>query len=125
MTTRSNWWTAAPPPPNWEDLSWVPFLRPGIRIEEYRGEDCHVVRAELPGIDPARDLSVSCRRGLLRIHAHRGPTGEATRSEFRYGSAFRTVVLPVGAHEDEITVRYVNGILEIRVPVGRDEEGAG
>jgi len=136
MTTRSRWWAAALPPPDWEDLSWVPFLRPGIRVEEYRTKDAYVVRAEVPGIEPARDLSVSCRKGLLRIHVHRAPAGEATRSEFRYGSAFRTLVLPVGAREGEVTARYVNGILEIRVPVTSrqrlevpvvvpDEEGAG
>ncbi len=117
MSTRSHWWALALPPPNWEELSWVPFLRPGIRVEEYRGRDCYVVRAELPGIDPVRDLFVSCHKGLLRIHVHREPAGEATRSEFRYGSAFRTLMLPVGAHEEEVTARYTNGILEIRIPV--------
>jgi len=118
-TTRSRWWAGAVPPADWDDLSWVPFLRPGIRIEEYRSEDSYVLRAELPGVDPARDVYVSCRRGLLRLHVHRSPHGDATRSEFHYGSAFRTVVLPVGAREDEVTATYVNGILEITVPVLR------
>jgi HSP20 family protein len=137
MTSRRYWWATALPAPDWEDLSWVPFLRPGIRVEECRAEGTYVVRAEVPGIDPARDLSVSCHKGLLRIQVHRAPTGEATRSEFRYGSAFRTLVLPVGAREDEVTARYVNGILEIRIPVTPEqaltevsvvvpgEEGAG
>src|SRR5262249_31764742 len=117
MTSSSRWWAVALPPPDWEDLSWVPFLRPGIRVEECSVEGSYVVRAEVPGIEPARDLFVSCHKGLLRIHVHRAPTGEATRSEFRYGSAFRTLVLPVGAREDEVTARYVNGILEIRIPI--------
>jgi HSP20 family protein len=122
--TRSHWWTVALPPADWEDLSWVPFLRPGIRVEEYRGEDRYVVRAELPGVDPARDLYVTAHHGMLRLYAHRGRSGDATHSEFRYGSAFRTLVLPVGAREDEITARYANGILEVRVPVREDEDEA-
>ncbi len=117
MTTRSHWWAGALPPADWEDLSWVPFLRPGIRVEEYRTDDAYVLRAELPGVDPAQDLFVTCHRGLLRVHVHRARRGAATRSEFRYGSAFRTFALPVGAREDEVTATYSAGILEIRVPV--------
>ena len=116
-TTRNRWWAGAFLPANWDDLPWVSFLRPGIRIEEYRSDDSYVLRAELPGLDPARDVYVSCRRGLLRLHVHRSPHGDATRSEFHYGSAFRTVVLPVGAREDEVSATYVDGILEITVPV--------
>jgi HSP20 family protein len=125
MMTRSHWWTGALPPADWEDLSWVPFLRPGIRAEEYRAEDRYVVRAELPGVDPAKDLYVSCHHGLLRLHVHRGRTGAATRSEFRYGSAFRTFALPVRACEDEITARYSNGILEICVPLATSKDMVG
>ena len=116
-TTRTRWWGFALPPVDWDDLSWVPFLRPGIRIEERRTPDVYVVRAELPGVDPARDVYVTCHHGLLRLHVHRDRQPDTTRSEFRYGSSFRTVTLPQGARENEITATYANGILEVRVPV--------
>ena len=113
MSVKTDRWWMAALPFDWNDLSWLPLLPPAIRIEEYRSDDSYVLRAELPGLDPARDVYVSCRRGLLRLHVHRSPHGDATRSEFHYGSAFRTVVLPVGAREDEVSATYVDGILEI------------
>lgn len=39
------------------------------------------------------------------------------RSEFRYGSFYRTVKLPSGATADAVTATYRDGVLEIRVPV--------
>jgi HSP20 family protein len=116
-TTRARWWAVALPPVDWDDLSWVPFLRPGIRIEERRTRDTYVVRAELPGLDPARDVYVTCHHGLLRLHVRRDRQPDTTRSEFRYGSSVRTITLPPGAREDEITASYTDGILEVRVPV--------
>lgn len=121
MTTATRGWLLhALPAPEPEDLSWLPFLPEDIRIEEYRTADAYVVRAELPGLDPARDIAVVCRRGRLRIHAYRVPErAGASRSEFRYGSSYRTVVLPPGARPDRITATYVDGILEISIPVPR------
>jgi len=116
-TTTRRWWAAALPPANWEELPWLPFLPPAIPIEEYRSAGRFVVRAELPGLDPATDIYVGCHREVLRLHVHRTARADAGHSEFRYGSRFRAVPLPAGARLDGITASYVNGILEITVPV--------
>ena len=42
-----------------------------LRTEEYQEGDTTVVRAELPGIDPDKDIEVTVAGGVLRIHARR------------------------------------------------------
>jgi HSP20 family protein len=98
-----------------------------MRIEEYVEKGESVVRVEMPGVDPERDLDISVTDGVLRIHAERtketryekeGDEQEGrTRSEFRYGSFTREVELPPGASEDDVKASYRNGIIEVRVPV--------
>ena len=82
-------------------------------------EDGHyVVRAEIPGIDPAKDIDITVRDGRLTIKAERTEKKEAKgRSEFRYGSFVRSVMLPAGANEDDIKATYDKGILTVSVAV--------
>ena len=42
-----------------------------IRVDEYRDGDTQVVRAELPGIDPQKDVDLTVADGMLRIGADR------------------------------------------------------
>jgi len=101
------------------DLSWFPFVEPVIRIEEYQKDGKYVVRAEIPGIDPAKDISITTDDGLLRLSAARlEETKEEGRTEFRYGTFHRTVTLPPGTNEDTISATYANGVLEITMTVG-------
>src|SRR5687768_8940860 len=95
------------------------FGGPSFRIEEYTDRDTFVVRAEVPGADPAKEISVTVRDGRLSIMVERTEERlDKVHSEFHYGSLARTVTLPAGAIEDRITARYEYGILEIRVPIG-------
>jgi HSP20 family protein len=94
-----------------------------LRTEEYQDGTTLVVRAEAPGIDPEKDVDISVQNGRLHISARREERSEhkekdSYRSEFRYGSFERTVPLPAGATEDDVTATYNDGVLEIRVPVG-------
>lgn len=100
-----------------------------IRIEEYRDGDTLVIRAEMPGIDPDRDVEIVASDHVLRVTAERrqeskteGRTGY--RSEFRYGSFSRTVPLPAGTTEDDVAANYRDGILEVRVPIDGAEAKA-
>lgn len=87
-----------------------------IRVEDFLDEDHYVVRAELPGIDPDKDVTVTVEDGLLTITAERREEKRDTkRSEFHYGSFSRTVTLPAGAREDSVAARYENGMLEVSV----------
>jgi HSP20 family molecular chaperone IbpA len=110
--------------PDWSDL-WTGFpslagLRPGhlIRLEDEMTDGHYLLRAELPGIDPAKDVDITVRDGQLTIKAQRSEKTEAKgRSEFCYGSLTRSVTLPAGANEDDIKASYDKGILTVDVAV--------
>ncbi|MFC5993760.1 Hsp20/alpha crystallin family protein [Pseudonocardia hispaniensis] len=100
-----------------------------IRVDEYRDGNTQVIRAELPGIDPDKDVEITVRDGVLRIRAERHfeeKTEETgyRRHELRHGVLSRTLPLSEGASESDITARYKDGILEIRVPVVEPSAGA-
>jgi HSP20 family protein len=111
----------------WFDwLDWPSFTawREGermIRIEELREGDALVIRAEMPGIDPDKDVEIKVRDHLLEIRAERREEESTVqkgtrRSEFRYGSFYRAVSLPVEAKEGDVHASYKDGVLEVRVP---------
>jgi len=90
----------------------------GVRIEEFTEEDKYVVRAELPGLDPAKDIKVEVANGMLTISATRQQEEhDGARSEFHYGALTRRVVLPDGADEQAVVAKYTAGILEVTVPL--------
>lgn len=96
-----------------------------MRVEEYVDGDNLVVKAEIPGVDPDEDIEVTLADGLLNIRAERKERsehkdGDNFHSEFRYGSFSRTVPLPDGVKEEDIKAQYVNGVLEVRLPVPKE-----
>jgi HSP20 family protein len=100
-----------------------------IPVEEFREDGTLVLRADLPGIDPDKDVEVTVSDGMLRIEAerHADEKGEEkgyVRQELRYGSLSRSLSLPVGVAEAEITATYKDGVLEVRVPVLKRETTA-
>ncbi|GAA3515029.1 Hsp20/alpha crystallin family protein [Actinocatenispora rupis] len=105
----------------WDWFDWparLPWHTPPIRVEDSLEGDRYVIRAELPGIDPATDLRVTVGHGVLGIHTERRSTATAHRhAEFSYGTFDRTVSLPDGTDEDSVTARYDNGVLEISMHV--------
>jgi HSP20 family protein len=97
-----------------------------LKVEEFHEGDTLVVRAELPDIDPDKDIDVTAESGVVRIHARREEKGDRNdkqgfRSEFRYGEFDREVGLPVGATVDDVKATYKNGILEVRIPCPHTE----
>lgn len=129
----SEWFETFPPL-----LGWRPWTETQtMRLEEYVEDDRYVVRAELPGIDPDRNLEITVHDGVLTIAAERTEqTRDKNHSEFRYGSFTRSVRLPEVVREDTIGARYADGILTLtaelgevkqaarRIPVGRDADTA-
>jgi HSP20 family protein len=124
------------PLPDWtmrgipERMSWLglPELdllaeRDGMRLEEFREDGSLVVRAEMPGIDPDKDVEITVKDGILSLRAERREQHEETdekgfyRSEFRYGQFNRRIPLPPGASDKDVTAKYSDGILEIRLPI--------
>lgn len=93
-----------------------------IRVDEFREADDLVIRAELPGIDPANDVTLTAADGVLRLQAERRTDNERAedgyrRRELHYGSLSRVLGLPEGVDETAITASYKDGILEIRIPL--------
>ncbi|WP_426303279.1 Hsp20/alpha crystallin family protein [Arthrobacter sp. R-11] len=93
-----------------------------IRVEEEVKDNVLTVRAELPGVDPDKDIEIDVSDGQLRIRAERKESSEekedgSYRSEFRYGSMFRSIPLPKGVKEEDVSASYKDGVLEVRVPV--------
>lgn len=109
--------------------SWA-GLRPAlgghiIRVEDDMKEGNYELRAEIPGVDPAKDVDITVRDGVLTIKAERSETKESSgRSEFSYGSFIRSVTLPAGADEDAIKASYDKGILTVTVPVTEAQQPA-
>ena len=97
-------------------LTLRPYLGQPIRIEEYVEGDHYMIRAELAGMDPDKDIEITVGSGYLTISAERSDKIETKhRSEFRYGSFTRSLALPVNADEDAVTASYRDGILTISV----------
>lgn len=89
-----------------------------IKIEEIVNENEIVVRAEMPGVDPDKDIEVSFGDGFLTIKGEkREEYKEANRSEFHYGSFSRSIALPNGVDEGDVHATYKDGILEVKVAV--------
>jgi HSP20 family protein len=107
---------------DWLDAPWAPLLpftsAHTFRVEDYVEDDRYTIRAELPGVDPDKDVEITVADGTLTIRAERREEHkEPHRSEFRYGSFTRSVALPERADTEHITASYDKGVLEVSVPV--------
>ena len=90
-----------------------------IRVEEYHDGDTYTVKAELPGIDPDKNVEITVDHGVLTVHAERTEEKkEGKRSEFLYGSFTRSVHLPEGVKEEDIKASYDHGVLTVTAPTG-------
>lgn len=93
-----------------------------IRVDEYREGDDLVVRAEIPGFDVDKDVEITVSDHRLHIEAERHLEEKAegkgfVRRELRYGRLARDLQLPESVTEADVSARYDDGILEVRVHV--------
>jgi HSP20 family protein len=85
-----------------------------IPIEQYPDGSSYVIRLEVPGVDPAKDLTVSVEFGALSVTAERPDSRpEGRQTEFRYGSFARHVALPLGANIQDVSASCRKGILTV------------
>ena len=92
---------------------WAPAM------DAWETEHGYVYAFDLPGI-PEDDISVEFDDDTLVVAAERERTTEMSseklhRSERRYGTYRRTIGLPTGVAEGDITARFENGVLEVHV----------
>ena len=82
-----------------------------------------VVRFELPGIDPAKDVKITIQDGTLVVSGERKKKEEIKnvdyyRMEASYGTFQRHVQVPEGIDEKKILAEYKDGVLEVLIPAG-------
>ena len=110
---------------SWPD--WFSLFEPirgffdDVRVEQFTEGEALVIRAELPGIDVDKDVAITVDRGRLLLAIERRDETNAegrghVRSEFRYGSFHRSLMLPPGVDEHDVKATYADGILTIRMP---------
>jgi HSP20 family protein len=93
--------------------SWAPAM------DVWETEGDIVYAFDLPGI-PQDEISVEFEDGALTVSAQRERTSEVSderlyRVERRFGSFSRTIGLPQGVTDEQISARYDNGVLEVHV----------
>ena len=87
--------------------------------ELYEEDDEFVLSVELPGFDP-EEITASWDEGVLNVAAEHQDENRGQRKT--YHRRFR---FPKTIEDDEITARYTNGVLEIRLPVEVGATAAG
>ena len=115
-----------------DEGGWTQFRWPAFRadvdaatwfpeIEVFEQDNTLVTRIDLPGLKK-EDVKVEVDDGQLAISGERKrevkeQKENVYRSEREYGSFFRTVALPEGVKADAIKATFVDGVLEVRVPL--------
>jgi HSP20 family protein len=79
-----------------------------------------VVRMEVPGIDPAKDLTIGIRDGVLTVKGERKQREEVKedryyRMEATYGAFERSFPIPKTVGDDAVEATYEDGVLEVVV----------
>lgn len=87
----------------------------------------YVVRFEVPGVKKD-DIDIEIDSNTLSISGHRSQNkkekeknGKLRRSEFRYGSFYRSFTLPSSVDPEKATAEYKDGVLCVSLPKNGDE----
>ncbi|OLZ62748.1 heat-shock protein Hsp20 [Streptomyces amritsarensis] len=105
------------------DFPRFPMWRPAldthpIPIEVSNNDGMYTLRAEMPGLDPEKDVRITVDGDTLTVSAeHTESKEEKDHSEFRYGSFRRSVRLPDRIPSEGVEAAYEDGILTVRVPM--------
>ena len=97
-----------------QPMQWAPTL------DVLHEDGDLLIRAELPGVK-REDVEITLHERALtisgerRAEEHREGSGYYVR-ERRHGSFRRSLVLPHDVEERDISARFENGVLEVRVP---------
>src|ERR1051326_2154063 len=98
-----------------EGAGWMPAIDIVSRDNDV------IVRAELAGIDPAKDVDISIHDGMLTIRGERRredrqDNDQYIRLERRYGAFERTLAIPEGVNSENIQAQYRDGVLQVIIP---------
>ena len=103
-----------------QSQNWVPALDVWETPTEV------VYAFDLPGI-PEDRISIEVKDENLTVSAEREKIDETSENGFyrferRHGTFARAVGLPQGVDQDNISARYENGVLEVRVPKPEEQK---
>jgi HSP20 family protein len=106
-------------PLGWPVTRWL--TESMIPVDEYYQDGSLVIRAEIPGIDPDKDVELTVTGGMLHIQVERREEEKVekehyVRKEIDQGSFERTLPLPEGVTERDVKATYKDGMLEIVIP---------
>jgi HSP20 family protein len=90
-------------------------------IESYLRDGALIVRAYVPGFDPAK-LEVSVLGNTLTIKGEREEEAEIKPEDYicrevSYGSFERRLTLPEGVDSDKVRAEFKNGVVEVTMPL--------
>jgi HSP20 family protein len=107
-------------PGNGQSSTWLPA------VDVWETENEVVLSFDLPGI-PEDKITVELDDNVLTVSGERERTQEHTSERFyrferRFGSFSRSVTLPAGVTESDITANYKDGVLEVRVPKPEEQK---
>lgn len=103
-----------------EGSEWTPA------IDVHRSGDAIRIRADIPGVKP-EEIEIELADDVLTIagaHSEETETteGEVVRRERRSGAFRRSIALPTGVDADAIEATSHDGVLELVVPLPREQE---
>ena len=108
-------WTFRWPALQVDTAMWAP------KVDVLEKDNRLITRVDLPGVKK-EDLSVEVTDGQLTLSGERkseteNKNGNVYRAECEYGSFYRTVPLPQGVKPEDVKATFVNGVLEVSVPL--------
>jgi HSP20 family protein len=91
---------------------------PAVDIKEDDG--AYVLRADVPGVDP-KDIELNMENGVLTLRGERKSETKEEKDNYHRiervtGSFFRRFTLPDTVESENISAKYANGVLEVRIP---------
>lgn len=106
--------------PTVETAVWAP------NVEVLEKEGKLIVRAELPGLTKD-DVKLGVTDDVLTLEGERKQEKEEKRegyfrSERSYGAFYRAIPLPEGVKADAIVANFKNGVLEVTMPLVKEEK---
>ena len=107
-------------PGNGQSSNWLPA------VDVWETDNEVVLSFDLPGI-PEDKITVELDDNVLTVSGGRERTQEHTSERFyrferRFGTFSRSVTLPAGVTESDITANYKDGVLEVRVPKPEEQK---
>ncbi len=105
---------------NDSEQSFQPKLDIKKRYETY------VLKTDMPGMKK-KDIHLELKNGMLTLRGelherHEKTTGRHKKAERSFGSFERKFRVPEGVTEKDIRTKYTDGVLELTIPVPKEQE---